>query len=705
MPSMSALLRPSSVAIVGDTPGQGRGGWIHAQLRCYGYDGPIYPVNPKYDHIRGERAYPSLGAIPAQVEFVAVALGAGQALQVMRECVAIQARAALFVASGFAEAGAEGREIQAELARLAFAHGIAVCGPNCYGIANIHGRFAAYGGALTEGLRPGPIALLCQSGALTHSVMDPAAPRTSGYSYIVTTGNEAVVELADYVEYLAGDPRTTVIACFVEGFKSPGRFFAAARQALAAGKRLVVLKTGRSELGRRAALAHTGALTGPDAAYDALFRQLGIARAADLDELIETAELLSRAGPPAGGAPAIVSISGGSCGVAADLAAEIGLPLAPIDGATADRLGAILPPFATPQNPLDLTGAIGERPELLPGALAALADDPRVSAVALALNTPIGGDPANRALYQAMCLAAAERAAASAKPHIVFSMSSGEFDPEVARIARERGLPLLQGMRETLAALAHWQRTGVSAAADPERLAGPELTAAARLVRECADETLSEQRASAVLEAAGIPVARSILASTPAAAARAARQIGGPVALKVASADIPHKTEIGGVRLNLGGAAAVRRAFDELIAAARAARPEARVDGVLVQEMVRGGIELIVGATNEPGLGPVVVCGLGGVFAEALGDVSMRAASIDLNEARAMIAETRAARLLAGWRGGPPLDAQALALALVRLGWLAWQLRDAVAAIDVNPLIVLPEGQGVKAADALIVKL
>ena len=464
---------------------------------------------------------------------------------------------------------------------------------------------------------------------------------------------------------------------------------------------LVVLKTGRSALAQRAALAHTGALTGPDDVYDALFRQLGIARVADLDELIETAELLSMAAPARPGAPAIVSISGGSCGVAADLAQREGLPLALLGEATAERLRTILPAFATVNNPLDLTGAIGANPALLPAALAALADDPQVNAVALALNTPIGGDAANRALYQAMCRAVAERAATSATPHMVFSMSSGQYDPQVIEIAHAAGVPLLMGMREALAALAHWQRAAAQPP-DPEQLAGPPHDEAARLIRQSANATLGEHAAKAALAAAGLPPAREIRAASAEDAIRAAEQIGYPVALKIDSPDIAHKTEAGGVRLNLGRAAEVAIAFEDVVASAQRYRPDARIDGVLVQELVRGGVETLVGVTNHAGLGPVIVFGLGGVFVEALDDWAMRAAPIDEREARAMIAETRAARILSGWRGGPPLDVAALAAALVRVSQLAWQLRDTVAAIDINPLIVLP--QGVRVVDALIVR-
>jgi acetyltransferase len=706
MPSMRALLQPASVAIVGDSPGAGRGGWLHDQLVRLGYDRPIYPVNPKYREVRGLPCFPSLLAIPAPVEFVAVAVGAGQALRAMQECVQKQVRAVLFIASGFAEAGPEGRAIQEELRRLAFAHDIAVCGPNCYGIVNVHERFVAYSGSLVQPLRPGPLALLFQSGALTHSVTDPLLARASGYSYIITTGNEAVAELADYLDAIAEDAHTRVIACFVEGFKSPARFFAAARRAIANGKRIVVLKTGRSELGQRAALAHTGSLTGPDDLYAALFRQLGIARVHDLDELIETAELLGSAHtlPPTG--PAIVSISGGSCGVAADLADILGLPLPPIAPATAERLRAVLPPFATANNPLDLTGAIGDNPAILTRSLAALADDPNVGMIALALNTPIGADEPNRALYRSMSQALAASAAASSKQHLIFSLSSGQYDPEVVRIAREAGVPLLMGLRETLAAIAHARRCALVGAQPPapEELAGPEHAEAARLLHGAAPGNLGERMSKQVLAAAGLAVPREICVATPAEAAQAADRIGYPVVLKIDSPTIPHKTEAGCVRVGLGDALEVERACQEILDNARRYRPDAEIGGVLVQEQVRGGLETLIGVTNHPGLGPAIVFGLGGVLVEALQDWAMRAAPLSPADAAAMIAETRAARLLGGWRGSPPLDTAALEQALVSVSQLAWQLREQIAEIDINPLIVLPRGQGVAILDALIVR-
>src|SRR5262245_24398306 len=706
MPSMSALLRPESVAIIGDTPGPGRGGWIHDQLVRLGYDRPIYPVNPKYSEVRGLPCYPSLLDIPAPVEFAAVALGAGHALRAMEECIQKQVRAILFIASGFADAGSAGKAIQDELRRLALAHDIALCGPNCYGIANIHERFVAYSGSLVHPLRPGPLALLFQSGALTHSVTDPLMARASGYSYIITTGNEAVTEIGDYVDAIADDPHTRVIACFVEGFQSPARFFTAARRAIANGKRLVILKTGRSELAQRAALAHTGSLTGPDDLYDALFRQLGIARVHDLDELIETAELLSAAQILPASSPAIVSISGGSCGVAADLAESLGLKLRPFTPATIERLRAIVPPFATVNNPLDLTGAIGDNPTILSRSLAALTDETDVGLIALALNTPMGGDEPNRALYRSMSQAMAESAKLATKQHVIFSFTSGQYDPEVVRIARDSGVPLLMGMREALAAIAHAQRSAVAHARlrAPEELAGPELAEAVRLVRQANTASLGERLSKQVLAAAGLAVPREHLVATLDQAVQAAEQLGYPVVLKIDSPDIPHKTEADCVRIGLGNAQEVADAYQAILDNARRYRPDARIDGVLVQEQIRGGVETLVGVTNQADLGPAIVFGLGGVLVEALEDWAMRAAPIAPEDAAEMIGEIRAARVLQGWRAGPALDIAALEQALVTVSQLAWQLRELVAEIDVNPLIVLPRGRGVIAVDALVVR-
>jgi acyl-CoA synthetase (NDP forming) len=704
--NMRYLLAPGSVAIVGDTPGTGRGGWIHEALVTNGFAGPIYPVNPKYDEIRGLRAYPSLLDLPAAVDFVAVALGAGHAAKAIEQAASAGAKAALVIAAGFAEAGEEGRGRQEELRETALRHGIALCGPNCYGIANLHGNFAAYGGPLASPMRPGSVALLFQSGALTHSVTDPSVLRSTGYSFIVTTGNEAVTEIADYLELIAEHEQTRVIACFLEGLKSPSRFAAATRKAIAAGKRIVVLKVGRTELGQQAALSHTGAVAGEELVYDALFDRLGVIRVSDLDELIETVELLSYIPRIEAGNTAVTTISGGGAGMIADLSGEVGLPLDPFEQATRERLRSVLPAFAHPNNPLDVTGAVGEDPHLMGEALRALAEDESVSVIALAVNSPTATDDVSRRLHRTMTEALCELAATVEKPVVLGSISSGALDPDLLSLARQAGVPFLVGMRETLLAIARLRRA--SQGIDRHLQARATPGAPPRDLGELAgswpdDGACSETESKRLLERVGLVAPRSALATTPAEAAQLASRIGFPVVLKVESPDVPHKTEVGGVRLGIADENEAERAFRQLVDDVHRQLPNAQIAGVSVQEQVGAGIDVLVGITNDPQLGPAIAVGLGGVFVEALNDVVVRMAPVAEEEAAEMIAALRAHHVFDGFRGSPKADTEALCAAVVRISELGWWLRDRVRAIDVNPLRVLPAGQGVRVLDALVI--
>lgn len=700
---MQALLSPSSVAIVGASPGAGRGGIIHQQLLDFGFSGTIYPINPKYEEIRGVPAYPSLQTVPDDVDFVACALGAQHSLGVMEQCAEKGVRGALFIASGFAEAGDAGKRLQADLRAIAVQNDIAVCGPNCYGIANFHGRFTAYGGPIAQPMRPGATALVFQSGALTHGATEPTVLRRIGYSYIITTGNEAVTELADYVDAIADDPNTRVIACFVEGFKDPPRFAAAARRAIANGKWVVCLKIGRSQRARRAAIAHTGSLTGEDAAYDALFRRLGVVRVDDLDELIETVELLSNVGSLPPGGAAIASISGGSCGIVADLAEAVGLELAELSPQTRDRLKAVLPDFATVNNPLDFTGAVGERPEILDEGMKALAADAGVGVTAFAMNTPTATEEWGRTLYRRMAQSIVESTRGARAPVVLFTMSSGRFDESLVDVAREAGVPLLQGFRESLAALARAaaaQRV-IENYREPAEVAGdppPGLVDAL----STADGVLDEVTSKRLLEGVGIPALGQDVARDAEEAERIAERIGYPVALKVVSPDIPHKTDAGGVRLDISSPAMLREAHAGLLAAVRSHSPDARVEGVLVERMAPTGVDMLVGVTNRD-VGPVIVVGLGGVLVEAIGGVRMAMAPVTYEQAQELVDGTPAARLLHGFRGGPPADVDALLDVIVTTSKVAWWLRDHVAEIDLNPVRVLERGAGAVALDALIV--
>lgn len=706
MSNVEVLLRPRQVAIVGDSPGAGRGGWIHEQLVAHGFDGPVYPINPKYEEVRGLRAYPSLRAVPGPVEFMAVALGAAHAVRVMTEGAEVGVRAALFIASGFAEAGEGGRALQGELARIARAHDIAVCGPNCYGIANLHENFVAYGGPLAQPMRKGPVALVYQSGALTHGSTDPAVLRDIGYSYVITTGNEAVTELADYIDVIADDPVTRVIACFVEGFKDPARFFRAARKAIVNGQRLVVLKVGRSALAKQATLAHTGSLAGEDSTLDAAFRRLGIVRVHDLDELIEAVEFFSYVPHIGAGTVAVSSISGGSCGIMADLAEDVGLTFAPLGAETRTVLEAVLPDFASVNNPLDLTGAVGEQPEILDSALATLDGDPQIALVAFAMNTPTTGDEIGRSLYRRMAASIARAGATASTPFAMFTMTSGAFDAELVAIAHDAGLPLMQGFRESLYVIARVQEASraIDRWRDPDTLAGPEPIGLRDLLRSFPGPALTERASKRLLSAVGIDVPAARLTRMADEASAVAADIGFPVAMKVESPDILHKTDAGGVRLDVRSAEEAGLAFREICSNARRHAPDSELRGVLVEEMVPDGVDVLVGVTNRGGVGPAVVFGLGGVFVEALDDVAVRMAPVALEEAHELIQEIKGAQVLQGFRGVPPADVDALAELVVTISRLAWWLRDAVSELDVNPVRVFGVGRGAKALDALVVR-
>jgi acyl-CoA synthetase (NDP forming) len=702
-PPLRPLLRPRSVAIVGDSPRGGRGAAMHESLLRWGFEGEIFPVNPRHREIRGLAAFASVREVPRPVELAAIAVPAERVNDVLRDCAARGVAAAIVIASGFGEAGEEGRARQRELEALCRGHAIDLCGPNCYGVANFAHRFVAYSGPIAEPMRLGPVALVFQSGALTHGATEPAVLRDIGFSCIVTTGNEAVTDLSAYIEALAEDDHVRVISCFVEAIRRPAAFAEAAHRALGRGKRIVVLKVGRSEAGRRAAVAHTGALAGPDRAWDALFRRLGVLRVSDLDELIEASELLSHLSDIGEGNVALASISGGGSGIMADLASELGLRLGSLRPATAERLRATLPAFANVNNPLDLTGAVGENPALRDHVLRALAEDGSLAAIGWALNTPTSRDPT---MYRETVRSLARAAAGTAKPLFAFTMTSGPMDEGLAEAAHGAGLPLLQGFRETIAVVAAAQAAtrARSAWRDPEEVAGPPPAGLVQTWRSLGSRALTQLEARETVAAIGVPTPRCRLVRSPEAAASAAVELGWPVVLKVQSPEVTHKTDVGGVRVGVGSPEEAALAFEQILGAVRAALPHARLDGVVVEEQAPEGLDAIVGVSNRDEPGPVVLVGLGGVFVEAIDDVALRMAPVDEREADRMLGELRSGRLLEGWRGRGPCDREALARTVAQVSRLAWWLRDELGELDLNPTRVFAQGAGVRVLDALVVR-
>ena len=590
-----------------------------------------------------------------------------------------------------------------------------VCGPNCIGVANLVDRVATYSAALSPATRAGGVSAVVQSGALCLGLANAAR---FGFRHLISSGNEAVLDSADYIGYLASDPHTQVIIAFVEGIRSPQRFMAAAQASAEAGKPILLVKVGRSEAARRAVQAHTGSLAGSDAVCDAVFRHLGVIRLDTLNELLEAVELFLTCPLPAGEGVGFLSLSGGQIGLVRDLAEDLGLEFPAFSEEAQQALTEILPPYSPIANPLDAWGS-GDLERTYPVCVEVVSREEDIHLLAVSRDTP--PEVACQEVEQSLAVAkAAVRAAQeTGKPVLFFSNLSTGFQQEVKRVLDEGGVPYLQGTREVLRAIRAFVRyagfrrrigesivAGCPSPADlpawRRKLQGmrgalrPLGLAQGRLV-------LSEVEGRRLLAAYGIPGPKEAVVATTEEAVEAAQRIGYPVVLKILSPDIQHKTEIGGVRVGLEDEAAVVRALREVMEAARRHHPQARLEGAVIQEMIPGdAVEVILGVLRDPGFGPVVVFGSGGILVELLRDSSLRVPPLSHEGALEMIHETRGARLLQGFRGRPPADIDALADALVRISQLAVDLSDLVSALDINPLMVLPKGQGVRAVDALV---
>ncbi len=706
IPNLKPLLNPQAIAVVGASDKPGAGSNVLNNLKRLGFSGQVYPINPRYSELGGWRCYARLKDIPGPVDSVAILLSHQQVLPTLEQAATIGAKAAWVFASGFAEAGPEGESLQRQVTAFARDHDIALCGPNCIGVVNLHAGAATYSAALPATIKPGHVGAIVQSGAICLGIAN--SNRGIGFSTLISSGNEAALDNADYIAYLVDDPQTRVIIAFIEGFKNADKFIWAAERARQAGKPLLVVKVGRSAVAQRATLAHTGSLAGADAVHDAVFRKHGVVRLDSLDELLEAAELFLQAPLPAGRGVGLLTLSGGQIGLIGDVMQGIDLDLPDLSDQAHQALAQVLPPYTNIANPLDAWGS-GNFEETYPACMEILACEPNIHLLAVARDSSPG--IAEREVWQSNVIvdAAARVASTSRKPVVVFSNIPTGFEKTVQDRADAAGLPMLQGTRASLRAIAAlvqyaeftrrpMSQPGVSPV-------GPEDLARIKndLLRQPA--SMSEYASKQLLAEYGVPITREELAHSCDEAVRVADAMSTAVALKIQSPDIQHKTEAGGVVLNLRGADAVRQAYGQITDNAQRYNPNARIEGILVQEMVPGdAVEVIVGSSNDKEFGPVVVFGLGGILVELFKDSVLRLAPVSLGEAYEMITSVRSAALLRGFRGRPMADLAALADVITRVSHLACDLRDQVAAVDINPLMVLPQGQGVRAADALVIK-
>jgi acetyltransferase len=693
---------PRSIAIIGASPHRMKpGGRPLVGLRSSSYAGAVFPVNPAYEEIEGERCYPSVLDIPHEVDMAIVSVPATVALESLRQCAEKGVKAAVIFSAGFAEMGGEGEALQQQLTDLARESGMRLLGPNCLGLMNLSNSVLASFAYIMdlEPVTPATLAFVTQSGAFGAMIYADATAAGVGFSSFTSVGNEADCEFSDFVDYLLDDPHTQVIGGYLEGAKDGQKLRRVAEKALRLQKPMLILKVGRSRSGARAASSHTGSLAGDDQVYDAFFRQMGIIRIEALSDLTAFSILHRSDRRITGRRVAILGGSGGHGVLLTDQCEGFGLSVPEITGETREQLEKILPAFGSARNPIDLTAQAGRSPDMPMRCLRALVADENIDVILMqAFFHDDRGLPMARELVEIY--------RSTPKPIVLMTSARNRSKPEQQcfDLIAEAGIPTLPDGRQAARAVAQlaWyheklERTRESSATHtPIRI--PRCGEAGTILGR--SEPLTEFHCKQVLAAYGLPVSREALATGADRAAELAREIGYPVALKVQSAQIPHKTDAGAIALNLETEQGVRRAHDEILANARRYAPNAKIEGVLVQEMVGEGVEVIIGTTRDPVFGPVVMFGLGGIFVEALRDVSFRVAPLTRADAEEMISEIRGVRVLEGLRGRPPVDREALVDAILRVSELVTDHVDAIDELDLNPLVLFP--RGAKAVDALI---
>ena len=688
--SLELLFRPRSLALLGASADPVKlGGRTLVNLRER-YVGRLYAVNGRGGEIDGLPAYRSVAELPEAPDLAVLSLPVASALEAVEACAAKGIRSAVLYTSGFAELGHDGRQLQERLLATARAAGMRLLGPNCMGFIDVAGGTIAsfIGPATMKGVVPGRVAILSQSGAIGTLALAYARDRGLGISLWVTTGNQCDVDFAECLDYLADHDGTDIIIAGLEGAADGGKLRTALRKAHARRKPVIMLKIGRSAVGAAAVTSHTGTLAGNDAVYDAVFSSHGVHRAENFSELLDVAEAASAGLYPENDRLGIVTVSGGVGVVMADEAIARGLTLVPLPQAAQARLKAIVP-FAAVRNPVDATTVIITEPHVLRRFLDETLASGGYGAVVVFLAT-LGLSPLH---VERMLAALAGLRQAYPKRAIAFVMASTS---ETRARMEAAGFSVLDEPVRAVGALAALARIS---AAWRRVLPAPAVAKVPGRTRVALPA--SEHEALAFLAAAGIPTVPHRLVVSRAEAERAAASLGLPVALKIASPDIAHKSDVGGVLLGIATRRAAGEAYLRLMKAVTKKRPRARLAGVLVAPMVAGGIELILGAKRDAIFGPVVILGLGGIYAETFADVSLRLAPVHSATAMAMIRELKGYPLLAGSRGRPKLDLPAVAQALAALSRLALAYRDAIESIDINPFVVLPKG-GV-ALDALVV--
>ena len=698
---LAPLFEADRLAIIGASDRNHYAANIFKNLQNMGFDASrIVPINPGRSEVFGLKTYPSILEVPGEIPLAVIAVNNKAAVSVIEQAGKKGVKAGVIFADGFAEGGEEGKKLQQQLTQAAKAAGLKLLGPNCMGFVSLRAKLGIWGGELPKNLRAGNIGCIFQSSGMMNLVINMGVKRGLGFHVCASGGNEIILNSADYLAYQAECPEIEVIATYFEAApKEPERFGVALDRAIANGKSVLILRAGRTERAKRNVIAHTGQLAGAAAAWDAFFEQHGAVIVNDLDDLIDTTALFAGAKlrpDKHDRGVGLITISGGDCTLLCDIADQEGVAVPELSPETQKVMVESLDKPTLLGNPLDVEDLQRINAEGFDRCLEKFFQEPKIDMVGVRLNLPETITPASEKLYQRL----ADLSAANDKRVFVLTRAT---EP-IADVWHERlnslGLTFTGDYRKSIRALSRLRTNERDRASG--RFNPVTRTESAPARPQLGSGVLSYEATEKLLQAYGIALAPAVMTRSAGEAVQAADKLGYPCVLKVTSVDIPHKTEFGALRLGLENRSAVEQAYDEMMSRVREAKPEANIEGVLVQKQIKG-VESLLGISRDDQLGPTLVMGLGGVFVEILADVAIRIPPISANEARRALESLKGQKVFSGVRGALPADLDTLAETAARLSWLAYDLGDDIAEMDLNPVVVLPKGQGAFAVDALLV--
>ncbi|MSU00589.1 acetate--CoA ligase family protein [Tissierella pigra] len=694
--NVSNLLKPKKIALVGASEREGSfGGDTCKNIMDFSDSSKYYFVNPKREEVFGQKCYKSVGDIPDNIDMVIICTPQSTVLDILQQSYEKGCKGAVVYASGYSETGTEeGREEERKLIDLCKELGIALLGPNCGGFINYIDDVYSFAFVAEKRDRKGTVGLVSQSGQLALSLMDNPKGK---FSYVISSGNSSVVKVEEYLDYLVDDEDTKVVAAYLEGVSKPEIFVNALKKAALKRKPIVILKTGRSEKGSAISASHTGSLSGSDKTYDALFKKFGVIRVNDMEELLSMTHLLSTIKEyPKNARFAAMNLSGGETIITADIGSLKGINYPDFTDNTMKKLTEMLPSYATPNNPLDMTASLSYDSEKYAGALRAVMDDPNIDMVLIGYTLLLNiADPCIYYMTEGIEKVVKE---GNTKPMVMIPYVENTRNPEYAERLEKAGVSILPPVVYAMEIL---KKFSEFIEYNPD-----EHTLDIGLPTDDKKETrrfLSEHESKIMLGNAGIPVPKEDIAKDKEEALGMAGKIGYPLVMKIESADIPHKSDAGGVKLNINSEKDVKKAYDEIMDSVTKYNSTAKINGILMQEMLPKGTELIIGVNNDPLYGPMILCGLGGVFVEIFKDVSLYPAPLNHKEALEMVKSLKGYPLLTGYRGGNELDVEALVDLIVKVSNFAIENKNTVAEIDINPVFLYEKGEGLSVADSLII--